>query len=102
MINDMEGVYTRTQAYNFLKDLLGVSRRKVLLPKKFFFLFFKESDGMYFIKKPEDIVRDIIKKEGIDELNNQYHKNKQEKNLDEAEKISEKVMRVVKKDMLAA
>ena len=102
MINDMDGVYTKTQAYNFLKDLLGVSRRKVLINKNFFFLFFKESDGMFFIKTSEDIIKSIFTKEGIAELNKLYYKNKEEKNSGEAEKISQKVMQIVRKSLATA
>ncbi|MEK7572620.1 MAG: hypothetical protein AAB493_02060 [Patescibacteria group bacterium] len=100
MINDMDGVYTRTQAYNFLKNLLGVSK-KVLLNKNFFCLFFKESDGMFLIKTSEDIIKSIFTKEGIAELNNLYYRKKQEKNPAEAAKISQKVMQIVKKSLAA-
>ena len=100
--NNDDGVYSRTRAYNFLKDLLGVSR-KVLINKYFFSLFFEKLDDKDFIiKKSEDIIKSIFTKEGLAELNKQYYQSKQEKNPVEAEKISEQVVQIVEKELLVA
>ena len=101
MISNQDGFYTRTQAYNFLKELLGVSK-SVLINKSFFLLFFSESDGgMYVIKKPEDMIKNIFTEEGIVEMNKMYFQKKQEKQLEEANEISQKVRMVVVKKLAA-
>jgi hypothetical protein len=96
MMNDTEGVYTRTQAFNFLKTLLGIPK-KSLINEKFFKLFFiKESEGIYLIKKPEDIIKGMFTREGIIGLNKMYYQKKLENKNAEAQEISEKVMNLVR------
>lgn len=98
-MNEVEGVYTKTQAYNFLKDLLGLSK-KCFLNKKFFSLFFRESDDLYIIKRPEEIIKNIFTKEGIAELNRAYYQKKQE-NDPSAEQIAQKIMFIVRTSLAA-
>ena len=101
MINDTEGVYTRTQAFNFLKDLLGIPK-KALISEKFFVLFFiEDSDRFFFIRKPEEIIKRVFTENGISELNKMYYKKKMEQKNDEAKEIFEKVTQVVKKSLAA-
>ncbi|MCX6754367.1 MAG: hypothetical protein NTU81_00870 [Candidatus Nomurabacteria bacterium] len=91
MIQDAEGVYTRTQAFNFLKNLLGIPKRS-LINEEFFMLFFIDSGNFYLIKKPEDIIKALFTQEGIVELNKTYYQKKLENNNIEADEISKKVM----------
>ena len=79
MINVQDGIYTRTQAFNFLKGLLEVPK-SVLINEQFFYLFFSNADGgMYLIKTREEFIRQIFKEKGIAELNRQYYYHKNEK-----------------------
>ncbi len=94
------GAYSKTGAYNFLKTLLGVSK-KVIINKHFFDLFFDESEGFYFIKKPEDLVKSIFTERGICELNKLYFEKKLEDKIDEASEIAKKVISSVKEAFAA-
>jgi hypothetical protein len=95
MIDTQSDAYTKTGAYNFLKDLLGVSK-KIIINENFFNLFFIESGGFYLIKKPEDIISNIFAKNGIAELNKMYFQLKQENNSIEAEEIANQVMEIAR------
>lgn len=100
MMNDTDGIYGRTQAFNFLKDLLGIPK-KVLINEEFFKLFFmKESEGYYLIKKPEVFIKELFTKEGIAELNKAYYQNKL-KNPEKAKEISQKVTKIVRESLAA-
>lgn len=92
MINDQDGIYTRTQAFNFLKGLLGVSKG-TLINLQFFRLFFSGvGGGKYLIKANEDSIRQIFKEKGIVELNRQYYYHKKTKepgSIIQTEKIFE-------------
>lgn len=70
-VND-PGVYTKTGAYNFLKDLLNVPRKNVFISKEFFSMFFKKIDSFYLIKSSEELVSSIFSEEGLVELNRHY------------------------------
>ncbi len=95
-MNDTEGVYSRTQAFNFIKNLLGIPK-KSLINEKFFKLFFiKESEGIYLIKKPEELIKGLFTKEGIVGLNKMYFQKKLENKNAEAQEISQKVMSLVR------
>jgi len=100
MMNDLEGAYTKTQAYNFLKNLLGVSK-KIIINKTFFSLFFKEYEGMYLIRKSEDSIKRIFTEEGIAEFNKMYYKMKQRNKPLAAQRIAKEVMKIVKKSLAA-
>ncbi len=96
-----DGVYSKTQAYNFLKELLGVPKG-VLINKNFFSLFFSEfENGKYLIKKAEDVIINIFTEKGIAEMNKMYYLKKQENQIDEANKISEIVITLVKETLAA-
>jgi len=96
-----DGVYTRTQAFNFLKGLLGV-KKNILISKRFFSLFFIGiEEGMYSIKSTEDTIKSIFTKEGIAELNKIYFQKIQAKETKEANEIREQVILVVQKDLIA-
>ncbi|HLP86717.1 MAG TPA: hypothetical protein VK153_02475 [Candidatus Paceibacterota bacterium] len=102
MMSQMEGAYTRTQAFNFLKDLLGIPRKKSTISKEFFDLFFDEVDsGFYLLKKPEDFIRELFDKEGIAELNKMYYQKKKEKNREESQEIANTVRNIVAKELAA-
>lgn len=91
-----EEAYTRTRANNFLKKALGIPK-KSLINERFFNLFFlKESDGVYFIKKPESLIESLFTSEGIIELNKVYYQNKLENKTAEAKEVAHKVMTLVK------
>jgi hypothetical protein len=73
MINDQDNIYSRTQAFNFLKELLEVPQG-ALINLQFFRLFFSGvGGGKYFIKTNENCIRQIFKEKGIVELNRQYY-----------------------------
>lgn len=96
-----EGVYTRTQAFNFLKGLLGV-KKNILISKRFFSLFFTGIEGgLYSIKSTEDTIKSIFTKEGIAELNKIYFQKIQAKEVNEAKEIYEQVILVIQKDLTA-
>jgi len=99
MNSDTDGVYTKTQAYNFLKGLLGLSK-KDFINKKFFSLFFRESDNLYLIRQPEDIIKMIFSKEGIAELNKMYYQKKMEHDPS-AEQVAQKIMFIVRTSLVA-
>ncbi|MEI6022882.1 MAG: hypothetical protein WCQ32_03530 [bacterium] len=82
-VNDANGFYTKTGAYNFLKELLGVAKN-VLIKKEFFNLFFEEVDGFFKIKKPEEFVRGLFEKNKIKESNFEYHALVQDNQSDKA------------------
>ena len=90
------GTYTKTAAYNVLKDLLGIPR-SALINKNFFEIFFVESDGFYLIKKPEEIIRNIFAKNGIGELNKLYFEKKMKQKIEEAADTAETILSVMKR-----
>ena len=92
------GAYSKTSAYNFLKNLLGIPKGRTI-NKKFFSLFFQESEGFYFIKKSEDLVLTIFTNQGIKELNKVYFEKKLNKDDAGAKKIAEQVIDIVKESM---
>lgn len=95
-----EGVYAKTQAYNFLKTLLGVSK-KVRINKTFFSLFFKECDEMFLIRKPEDIIKRIFTEKGIAEVNKKYYLLKKNGEVDEAHRFAEQIMSTIRESLAA-
>jgi hypothetical protein len=92
-----EGFYTRTQAFNFLKELLGISKH-ALINKDFFFIFFKESYGLFRIKKTEEEVKAIFLKNQISALNQRYRQEK-EKKSGEAKSISDEIFAKARRGM---
>lgn len=66
-----EGVYTKTRAYNFLKNLVGI-RPKDPLNKRVFNLCFRGTEHVFIPKKKEDEITTIFKKIGVRERNEQY------------------------------
>lgn len=101
MINSAEeGVYTKTQAFNFLKDLLEVPHN-VLISKKFFSLFFEDSDSFFVIKQPESKIESIFENLKIPERNRNYFEVKMAKKTEEAKKIEEKVIQDVEELLVA-
>ena len=100
MISKQDGSYTPTEAYNFLKGLLGV-RKNVLINKQFFLLFFTKVDDFYIIKKSENIIKDIFTKGGIAELNKVYYQKKKAKEISAAKKIAEQVTSLIQESLAA-
>ena len=100
MMNDYEGVYTRTQAFNFLKDLLEIPK-KAKINKTFFSLFFKECDEMFVIRKPEDIIKRIFTENAIARINEEYFLLKEKGKLNEAHHVAEAVMTIIRESLAA-
>ncbi|MFA6325172.1 MAG: hypothetical protein WCX46_03020 [Candidatus Paceibacterota bacterium] len=71
--------YTRTAAFNLLKEFLGIPKN-ALINRTFFNLFFLENDRTYILKKEEDEIRKIIQENNLKEVNAEYYKNKKENN----------------------
>jgi len=94
------GAFSKTSGYNFLKTLLGVPK-KATINKHFFALFFDESGGFYFLKKPEDLIRSIFTDKGICELNKLYFEKKKDSKTEEASEIAKKVLAIVKESLAA-
>jgi hypothetical protein len=94
-----EGVYTKTQAYNFLKGLLGLQKRDVI-NKNFFFLFFRKEDSfpgekIYSIRKPEDMVKKIFAEKHLAGVNRIYYAEKKRNNKEKAQNIAQATMKSV-------
>ncbi len=66
-----DGVFTKTQAFNYLKVLLKVPK-KATINKNFFKLFFKSADGLYMLKTSEELIISIFSEEGLADMNQQY------------------------------
>jgi hypothetical protein len=92
-----EGVFTKTQAFNFLKELLCISKR-CLINRKIVFLVFEQSDGGFFIKKPESEVRNFFKARKIPELNRDYYRAIKTRDP-EALRISGKIISIIRREM---
>src|ERR1035437_9503682 len=89
MLESQDDLYTKTQAYNFIKKLLEVSK-KVTISKQFFSLFFAEYDeARYSIVKTEDTIKSIFIENNLVQLNKTYYKKKQENKTLEAYEISQ-------------
>lgn len=94
------GAYSKTGAFNFLKELLGL-KKSATINKRFFELFFVEAEGFYFIKKPEDLIKNIFTENGIRELNKLYFQKKSENQKVEAQQIAEGIIAVISKSIAA-
>lgn len=100
MTDTQSGAYSKTGAFNFLKELLGL-KKSATINKRFFELFFVEAEGFYYLKKPEDLIRSIFTENGIRELNNLYFQKKSENKKEEASQIAEKIIIVISKSIAA-
>lgn len=92
-----EGFYGRTEAFNLLKDLLGISR-SAKINKNFFLHFFIESHNGFFIRKPEEEIKRIFDKNDIPGLNKKYFEAK-EKGDPSAKSISREILERVTNGM---
>jgi hypothetical protein len=100
MMTDQEG-YSRTQAYKFLKNLLGVPKN-VLIRKDFFNLFFQEADSsVYLPRKPEEVIQAIFTEKGIREINMAFHQKKCQENIEEARQLYSTLVKELK-ELIAA
>ncbi len=66
-----DGIFTRTAAFNFLKDLIGIKRRDTL-NRQVFNLCFKENDGYFVLTKSDSTIKEIFQKNRIRERNQRY------------------------------
>lgn len=90
-----DGVYAKTDAYNFLKDLLDISH-SVKIYRSFFNLFFTPlEEGFYKLNFTESEVIDIFNQGNIRDKNMQYFNLKITGEKDEAEKIRKNIMSCV-------
>jgi hypothetical protein len=89
-----EGVFTKTQAFNYLKDLLSIPKKSTI-NKNFFRLFFKSADGLYMLKTSEEMIAEIFSEEGLVKLNSQYFELKKE-NLPAAKVLKSQIFSTVK------
>ncbi len=77
--NHSTGFWERTEAFNFIKDLLGVPR-KATINKNFFLIFFRESFSGFLIKRTREEIIEIFEEYKLPELNNECYVATQEKN----------------------
>lgn len=85
-----EGFYGRTEAFNLIKDLLGIPR-SATINKNFFLHFFIESHNGFFIRKPEEEIKKIFDENGIPGLNRKYFEAKA-KGDPSAKSISQEIL----------
>lgn len=99
MLFTQDGIYSRTQAYNYLRILLGVPK-DACINSDFFALFFQQSDEGFILKKPENDVERIFREHKIAEMNKEYFDAKELKNPNAVE-ISKRIMSVAREAMVA-
>jgi len=100
MINETYGIYTRTAAFNLLKELLDIPKN-AHVNKNFFELFFIESEGFYSIIKPKNFIKKMFDEKRIKELNKKYYQKKEAGEKIIAQMIAEKIILTVKESFAA-
>lgn len=91
---NQDGFYGRTEAFNLLKDFLGIPR-SCTINKNFFLHFFTESHSGFFIRKPEEEIKKVFDQHGIPALNKRYFEAKKNGDPAGAQSISEEILRKV-------
>ena len=95
-----EGIYSKTQAFNLLKELLGVPKN-VLINKHFFNLFFDEiEDRKFQIKNTETFIKELFTKKGIVEMNRLYYQEKMKKRTEMANACFKQTINLVREGMI--